>query len=332
MNTYELQKLNQLCDAHDTIITYGINVDRRHHSKLVSNLNDATLAIINLRNIGAIEEILNKLTSDSTIVLIDILPLEQQLERFFETKPNFQYSKLMMINGSRENNMTVIYNHEVATVGDREDQITIFLVLKCGGDTYDSRYVNATAKNIKDHLTYDAEIVCLTDNPDGILHVDRIVKMEHDWPKWWGKLEMFKPNITKNKHCLYIDLDTVCFKNIDIICKLPPSFYGIRDFYHLNVLQTGILKWEVGAESEDLYIKNLHHIHKYFNKGDHELIGECVKNPKFLQDIFPGEICSYKKHMRRLYKNYIDPTIVCFHGTPRPHTIKHDLIVNKWKY
>lgn len=332
MNNKDIEKVSTAIRNAQYLFCFGDIGLPVPTNKLVNSVKNADLILIKLNDSNSIIKILSSISHDCTILILDSLPLEGKLETFFHKAINFQYSKLMMYDGVRENVMTVIYNETNSTNYDRNDQITIILVLRTGGDTYNHRYVNATAKNIRENLTYDAEIICLTDNPTGITEVDRIVEMEHDWPKWWGKMEMFKKSITTNKHCLYLDLDTVCFKNIDFICKLPAGFYGIRDFYHLNILQTGILKWEVNDESVRLYKNNLHHIDKYFNKGDHELIGECVKTPLFLQDIFPGEICSYKKHMAQLYKNYITPSIVCFHGNPRPHTIKHDLIAKHWKY
>ena len=332
MKKSDIEKLSKFCNAATSILSINYSIDRNNFCKITTNIENADLIVINKNTVSDITQVLSKVTSDCTILIMNALPLEAQLEAFFERNARFQFSKLMMIDGARETMMTVVHTKPKDIQYSRNDQITIFLVLKTGGDTYTSRYVNATANNIRANLTYNAEIVCLTDDSTGIDSVDRIIKMEHNWPKWWGKLEMFKPGVTGNKHCLYIDLDTVCFKNIDFLCNLPPAFYGIRDFYHLSVLQTGILKWEVNSETQDIYLKNLHHIDKYFNKGDHELIGESVTEPKYLQDIFPGEICSYKKHMGRLYKQYITPSVVCFHGTPRPHTVKHDLIVRHWKY
>ena len=244
---------------------------------------------------------------------------------------NFQTSRQMLVNLIKEQSLMI--RHTTKKQRDaRTDAITIFLVLKTGGPVYDSRYVNATAQNIRNNVTHNAEIVCITDNATGINSVDRIVKMQHNWPKWWGKIELFRPDITANEHAMYIDLDTVCLGNIDYMCRATDGFYGLRDFYALDTFQTGLLKWDICDDTINIYEHNKNDIHKYINKGDHELIGAVAKNKKFLQDAFPGEICSYKKHLGHLYKNYINPSIICFHGDPRPHTVKHDLITSAWKY
>lgn len=215
----------------------------------------------------------------------------------------------------------------------RTDPITIILVLRTGGDVFNSRYVNAVAKNIKNNITYPHEIVCLTDDASEITEVDRIIPMLHNYPKWWGKIEMFRNDITKNRHCLFLDLDTVICKNIDEICSLTGSFFALYDFYHPAVLQTGIMKWEVNQQSKDIYNNFITtDFSKYIHRGDHEWIGQNVSNFNFLQERLPGYICSYKKDLSYIVKRLKEPNIICFHGVPRPHTITHDFITKHWKY
>lgn len=215
----------------------------------------------------------------------------------------------------------------------RNDPISIFLVLRTGGDVFDSRYVNTVAKNIKNNISYPHEIVCLTDDATGITEVDRIVPMLHNYPKWWGKIELFRSDITKNRHCLFIDLDTVICKNIDQICSLTGSFFALYDFYHPAMLQTGVMKWEVNQQSKAIYNNFITtDFSKYIHRGDHEWIGANVSHFKFLQDCLPEYICSYKKDLSYIAKGLKEPNIICFHGTPRPHTITHDFITKHWKY
>lgn len=255
------------------------------------------------------------------------------INKFIDANINqVQVSKQLMQNGCKERHLYIRYDSGMDQY-TRDDPVSIFLVLKTGGDVFDHRYVNATAKSIKANITHPHEIVCLTDNPAGITEVDRIVLMRHNWPKWWGKIELFREGITKNKHCIFFDLDTAVIGNIDNLCKLPHEFLGIRDFYSLNILQTGIMKWEVGAHSKKIYEDFVStDFSKYINKGDHEWVGSIVKNPAFLQDLLPGQICSYKKHLAHIAKNFMSPSIVCFHGEPRPHKVRDTFITEHWKY
>ena len=246
---------------------------------------------------------------------------------------NLQVSRQMMVDGSREKHLILRYNSQIRHVSERTDPITILLVLRRGGGVYDEKYVNATARSIKANITYPHELVCLTESSQGITDVDRVIEFRHDWPKWWGKVELFRHDITQNKHCMFIDLDTVICSNIDKICRLEGEFFGIRDFYNISTLQTGIMKWEVGEQSKSIYDKFItEDFSKYKSKGDHEWIGSVVSNYNYIQDCMPGALASYKKHLSYISRGMMNPDVICFHGDPRPHTVTTDIITRHWIY
>lgn len=256
----------------------------------------------------------------------------------------FMASKQLTINQNGGKEKTLF----IYSIGNSTDDITInslsnnnskkltfFLVLKNGGGTYDYRYVNATADNIRNQCTKDLEITCLTDNFAGITQVDKVIKFNNNWNKWWGKIEIFRNDITQNDECVFMDLDTVCYNNIDFLWSIEnDNFYGLRDFNSLDVFQTGLMRWKQNDNMHKLYdnfvSNNLYP--KYKLLGDHEYIGKFPIEKHYFQDIFPLKIVSYKKSLPHLSKNLIDPNIICFHGNPRPHTIKHKFITDKWKY
>lgn len=305
-------------------------------NKWSDDITRCDLVVINDTNYNTIYNTLNALKYDCTIIICNFTEstLVTKILAYLDSKPNnFQYSRQMLIDGIREDSILIKYSVGKA-FHDRTDPITVFLVLKTGGPVYDSRYVNATASNIRKHLTHSHEIVCITDNSTGIKEVDRVIKMQHNWPKWWGKVELFREGNTQNNHCLFLDLDTVCINNIDFICKPKDKFYGLRDFYTLDTFRTGVLKWETDDPSvTSIYNKFLDEdISKYMNKGDHEWIGSNASNKGFLRDTFPGEICSYKKHLAHIHRQFMNPSIVCFHGDPRPHTVKDSFIKNNWNF
>lgn len=318
----------------DKIIRNQAQTSLLHTSPIANCMYD--LVIYNTYICSNFSKIIESLANDSTVFFMnyDKVDGKQGVEAAIDNNAAcFQTSRQMMINGKRQEHLIVKYHNAPKKMSTRTDPISIFLVLKTGGSIYNSRYVNATATNIKNNVSYPHELVCLTDSYDGITSVDRLVKMRHDYPKWWGKVELFREDITKNKHCLFIDLDTVITKNIDNFCKLEGDFFGLRDFYNISSLQTGVMKWEIGQQSASIYNNFVTtDFSKYINKGDHEWIGQTVKSFDFLQDCLPGEICSYKKDLSYLCKKLKDPSIICFHGDPRPHTIQHDFITNHWKY
>lgn len=220
---------------------------------------------------------------------------------------------------------------------------TIALVLRTGGDTYNYKYVNALARNLKQHLTIDHRIVVLTDNNNGIDSnlIDDTVPFIHPYKGWWGKIELFRPNLFSSEQVLYLDLDTVITSNIDDIVQYKTTFAGIKDLYDYSALQTGIMSWnpDYNHQVYENFIPVAHNITEKYNLpscGDARWIRENVHNYEFLQPAFPGRIVSYKAHCFNKNTGKVaippDASIICFHGKPRPHTIKHPQITKHWKY
>ncbi|QDJ96519.1 hypothetical protein Xoosp13_333 [Xanthomonas phage Xoo-sp13] len=222
----------------------------------------------------------------------------------------------------------------------KKDPINIALVLRTGGDTYDYRYVNAMARNIRNKTKLKIKISVLTDNPTGIDPelVDVIIPLIHKYKGWWSKIELFRPGIFTGDRVVFFDLDTVIVSNIDDILKHDTMFAGISDLYHQNVLQTGVMSWNPNYN---------HHIYQNFiplyrsalvsmPEGDAKWIRDNLYNYEYLQTKFPGKIVSFKAHCLDHNTDRINipssASIVCFHGKPRPHTIMDQVITQHWVY
>lgn len=217
--------------------------------------------------------------------------------------------------------------------------LTIATVLKLGGD-YDVSYVNHIANSISEHVSIPYEFVCLTDATDGFCtNVHKIIQLEHNFPKWWGKLELFKPDKFSTDRVFYIDLDTIIVDNIDDIMQYTGDFFGLKDFYKLQGLGSGLMAW--GASNT--FIQRIYHEfmrnptanmnnHRY---GDQEFIGKLVaRSMDYVQELYPRKIVSYKKDCVDPYGNVHipdDAAIICFHGRPRPHQANFPEIQEHWK-
>lgn len=224
---------------------------------------------------------------------------------------------------------------------NKKAKTTIAMVLRTGGDTYDYRYVNALADCVRKHTeSTKYNIVCLTDNAQGINSslVDEVVPFKHNYKGWWSKIELFRPDIFKGDNVFYMDLDTVVVNNIDEILEYQPTFAGIRDLYHHTFMQTGILSWNPNYNHQvyENFTRKPSFIMDNYPEGDARWIRENVYNYEYLQDVFPNKIVSYKAHCLNKISGEIkipkDASIVCFHGKPRPHTIKHPAITRHWIY
>jgi hypothetical protein len=90
-------------------------------------------------------------------------------------------------------------------------------------------------------------------------------------------------------------------------------------FNYINQFQSGVLAWNV-SNCRDIWplFDDMKEFVTQNFRGDGEWLNEVLINPDLLQHKFPNQLKSYK------YQCYYDggpgdASIVCFHGTPRPH-------------
>ncbi len=205
--------------------------------------------------------------------------------------------------------------------------LTVMLVYKTGG-VYELQDVCALKKQIKEHLTIEHHIVCLTDDYRGVHSLGiQPIQLTQSWPGWWAKMEMFNPYLNFPR-VLYFDLDTVIVDNIDTIGEFKGSACFLSDFNNPDCLATGMMGWENGALNKlyEAFKKDWgHHLLKYkgvgVRKGDQGFIQSIIKKDHYRwQDLFPNQIVSYKKHF--LKKGMDEKTkVICFHGRPKPRDV-----------
>src|SRR5262245_61940013 len=86
--------------------------------------------------------------------------------------------------------------------------LTIACVLKSGG-IYDATWVARLRDGVARHLPLTHRFVCLSDVE---VPCERI-PLEHDWPGWWAKVELFKLKAP----VLFFDLDTAIVGDLENI-------------------------------------------------------------------------------------------------------------------
>ncbi len=206
--------------------------------------------------------------------------------------------------------------------------ITVVCVLRSGGD-YGPGYVANLERQVMEHMELRLPLfVCHTDmtlNNPGVFRQE----LEQDWTGWWSKLEMFR---TKGP-CLYLDLDTSIFANLNYVTqalwevedKGEKAFWMLESFrYRRGVAEeeeqwaSGIMAWTgdwsgltegfVWDEEQKLL-------------WDQRWISREVARDTEIRPIreLCGPILSYKQDC--LKNSLSRPSIVCFHGQPRPHKV-----------
>lgn len=186
--------------------------------------------------------------------------------------------------------------------------VTPVCVLRSGPE-YSARHVQWLAEQVPG-------LVALTDTAvPGVT----TVPLRHGFPGWWSKLELFSGSISGD--LLYFDLDTVVLGDIAPLMRVGKTAV-LRDFYHPATMGSGFMYiaerdkpriWsDFLADSERIMATH----NRRLLWGDQGYLNSYIGNAQKWQDIFPGEILSYKKDCRR----GLPPRarVVCFHGNPRP--------------
>lgn len=252
-------------------------------------------------------------------------------------------SRQMMINGVKEKELAIkCLREELRPMNWTKESmltrpVTIATVLKTGGGVYDYKYVNNLVEGIKENLTIDHKIVCLTDDSSNFSDaVDEVIKFKHDYPKWWGKIELFRPEIFEGQQVFYFDLDTFIVGNLDEIMFYDGEFCALRDFYHLHTMGSGLMSWHgdrVLRIYDEFKANPKMAMDRFAGVGDQGWINMYRPSMDYFQDFFPNEVVSYKAHCVGNNNKVTVPKkakIICFHGRPRPHEIT-DGLSKYWK-
>lgn len=187
-----------------------------------------------------------------------------------------------------------------------------------GSSEFTVKHVLALKKQIEKYSPF-ANFECLTDvNIPGV----DCKPLEHNWPGWWSKMNLFSPSMKGD--FLFMDLDTVIVGPLDDILAVD-KLTLLRDFYRDGKkLAEGLggalcffpekdrsAVWEYWSKNPLLAMRMAGY------KGDMAVFEQFYRNTAARwQDVLPGQVVSWKVHCAR----GIPPgaSVVCMHGKPRP--------------
>ncbi len=224
--------------------------------------------------------------------------------------------------------------------------LNIITVFKSGGE-FSRDYVINLRRGVLQNLTIPHRFICLTnDMPsntvDGVRHddasfydEDSLIEwkaLEHDWPRHWSKVEMFRPDIEKYGRFLFIDLSSVIVGSLDDMAAVEHECVT-RDFYH-GVPSQSILMFSPGSMRE-VWEKFNEDPNRWISEGSkmvapyfHDQILMADMDIPFWQDVLPGQVVSFKKHCEQGVP--VGARIIKFHGNPKPHEIVSGWLKGVW--
>lgn len=218
--------------------------------------------------------------------------------------------------------------------------LTVISVLKSGG-IYDAQWVRKLRDAVRTHLSIPHRFVCLSDTD---VPCERI-PLVHGWPKWWSKLELFRPGVIQGE-TLYLDLDTVIVGSIDALATLPAHRFLMMRNFHRPEMPGSSIMW-FGDFAPD-HVFTPEHVYRSFamspedhiahheaNRkgpylGDQAFIWEAMgRNVEFIDEHIPaGLVCSYRKHcLAGLPKS---ASLIAFGGSLKPSTVRDSWVSQAW--
>lgn len=209
------------------------------------------------------------------------------------------------------------------------------------GDRWDGKdrgpeYVNKLYRATQRNLSLPHRFICLTSNPDGIQKEIECIPLHS--PSWKGclpKICMFNPNLGLKGQVFSMDIDIVITGSLDDMCSHTGDF-TVRSKFKPGEeykLDGDIVGFKVGYGIDNIwkpFKENPKRVEELTGGRERywyrHAVGECDR----WQDLFPGQLLSYKRHIRNkpLPKN---TRIVSCHGNPRPHQLSHNWAINNWR-
>lgn len=188
---------------------------------------------------------------------------------------------------------------------------TVALVLKSGGQ-YDARHVKAIARQINTRLKTPHRLMLLSDQlVDGV----RRIPLATDWPGWFAKLELFRPDIGLRGGVLFTDLDNYFGRDFELPrwdVMEPGKLFMPRDPYR-DLHISALMAWRIGTVTAPYERFALRPVAKHPGNrvyGDQEVINATC-------DILPLDFittASWKADQPK--PDGVD--CILFHGKPKP--------------
>jgi len=211
-------------------------------------------------------------------------------------------------------------------------KVICFLWGKWGGN-FGVEYVRRLKHGVDRHLSLPHRFVCLSDRKVGGIET---IPLGLEWAKWnLRKIYAYKPGLFKGR-VLMLDLDVVIVGSIDDIASYAGKFATCEGAYRKRKIGGSIISFEAGFGKKMLWqpLENEYRAIErdtggseryYFQRqfGQHGFV------PDFWQDLYPGQIASYKRDCREGIPK--GARIVRFHGRPRPHEVKDEWVKEHWR-
>ena len=211
------------------------------------------------------------------------------------------------------------------------------------GTKFGPEYVNRLAAMVRRNMHRDYQLVCFTDDPNGI---DPSVRTEPLPPldldpslpeRGWRKLTVYQKELADLKgNALFLDLDVVIMGPLDDFFDVPGKFRIINDWNLNNYIgNSSVFRFEIGQFTGILDYYLTHTLEVYAAlRNEQAYLSWWLKEHGMLEYWDEKWCKSFKRHCLPTFPlGYFLPAkhpgpetrVLVFHGRPHP-----DEIVNGW--
>lgn len=207
------------------------------------------------------------------------------------------------------------------------------------GNRYGIEYVERLRNMIRRHYDGDFRLLCLTDQPEMVSGVKFVRIDGFNFPKWWGKMLLFDPQVRGDGRCIFFDLDTVIVGDLLPLVMVDTSFGICANFTR----RAGHVTWPCsygscvmsfgpgfGADIADSFLANRDSIMTHCGRyGDQMAIEALHPGATLLQDVLPAGYFVGRREMTA--HRPAGASLLIFAGQEKPHNTRHAWIRNEWR-
>lgn len=183
---------------------------------------------------------------------------------------------------------------------------------------YDETWVDRLYQGFARNITGQFRFVVYTDRDRRFGWPVEQVRLKSEVPTYSDCIQPYE----MNEPMILVGLDTIVCGNIDNLVEycLTEEFIALpRDPYHPEQACNGVALVPAGKQ----------HVWEKFSGDVDDMTHMRRHEHRFIDDLFPGEVVSYKGHVKRNGLN--DARIVYFHGEEKPHQLQAPWIEEHWK-
>ncbi|MAH50360.1 hypothetical protein CMI37_31350 [Candidatus Pacearchaeota archaeon] len=179
---------------------------------------------------------------------------------------------------------------------------------------YTPEWVDKLYRGVARNYSKPFRFVCLADQPYSFDEPVEVLPLAH---KVWETCGLQKYAVEGDR-LVTMGLDTVIVGSVDHIFAYKGDLAVPRDPYHKNHPCNAVVLCPTRKDIASV-------------EGSTDMRALDRFRFDWLDDLFPGNIVSYKVHLRDRGHDLGDARIVYFHGEPKPNQLKDNWVLEHWK-